>query len=120
MGWAFSAGQVVHGEARIGPRGGPQGGVAVLVLRPHKVIESKVIVPGCVLEVTVAISGSERRAVFVSIYLPPDSRREVIDAMLPAARPVADAVYAGGDVNLQAHAPRGDNDDNEQVDVERL
>ena len=40
-GGLFSAAQVAHSVARVGPRGGPQGGVAVVVPFPHKVIGTR-------------------------------------------------------------------------------
>ena len=81
-GGLFSAAQVAHSVARVGPRGGPQGGVAVVVPFPHRILRTKEIVPGCVLEVTVAVRGTQRLAAFVSIYLPPDGRSQVLDALL--------------------------------------
>ena len=79
-GGLFSAAQVAHSVARMGPRGGPQGGVAVVVPFPHRVIRTREIVPGCVLEVLVAVRGTQRQVAFVSLYFPPDGRGHVLDA----------------------------------------
>ena len=49
----------------------PRDGVAALVPHPHTVVESRVIVSGRVLEVTVAINGSERRVACVCVNLLP-------------------------------------------------
>ena len=84
---------------------------------PHKIVDSKVLVPGCVLEITVAVRATERRASFISVYLPPDSRGEVLAALQASPRPGTQEVYAGGDVNLQMHSPQ---DDGEQNDGELL
>ena len=80
----------------------------MVVPRPHKITASRELVPGCVLEVTVALGGTERRVAFVSIYLPPDSRRQVLTQLEALPRPGVQDVFAGGDVNLPAHAPRED------------
>ena len=116
-GGLFCAAQVAHSVARDGPRGGPQGGVAVVVPLPHRILEVNEVVPGCVLEVVIAVCGTHRRASFVSIYLPPDGRGQVLDALQGMGAPAAPEVYAGGDVNMQLHAPR---DDGERDDGERL
>ena len=50
-GGLFSAAQVAHSVARVGPRGGPQGGVAVVAPFPHQILGVREMVPGCVLEV---------------------------------------------------------------------
>ena len=57
-GGLFPAVEVRHSAARAGPRGGPQGGVAVLVPRPHRVVADRVLVAGCALEVTVALGAT--------------------------------------------------------------
>ena len=116
-GGLFSAARVAHSVAREGPRGGPQGGVAVVVPLPHRILETREVVPGCVLEVVFAVCGTQRRVSFVSIYLPPDGRNQVLDALQGMEAPAAPEVYAGGDVNMQLHAPR---DDGERDDGERL
>ena len=116
-GGLFCAAQVAHSVARDGPRGGPQGGVAVVVPLPHRILEVNEVVPGCVLEVVIAVCGTHKRASFVSIYLPPDGRGQVLDALQGMGAPAAPEVYAGGDVNMQLHAPR---DDGERDDGERF
>ena len=113
----FCAAQVAHSVAREGPLGGPQGGVAVVVPLPHRILKTREVVPGCVLEVVAAVCGTQRRAPFVSIYLPPDGRSQVLDALQGMGALAAPEVYAGGDVTMQLHAPR---DDGERDDGERL
>ena len=94
-GGLFCAAQVAHSVARDGPRGGPQGGVAVVVPLPHRILETHEVVPGCVLEVVIAVCGTHRRASFVSISLPPDGRSQVLDALQGMGAPAAPEVYAG-------------------------
>ena len=84
-GGLFSGAQVAHSVARVGPRGGPQGGVAVVVPFPRRIIKVREMVPGCVLEVVIVVCGTRRRA--ASIYLPPDGRSQVLDALLGADAP---------------------------------
>ena len=115
-GGLFKATQVAHAVARVGPRGGPQGGVAVVVPHPHRVLGNRVLAPGCALEVMVAARGTERRVAFVSVYLPPDSRRKILANLHAMPRPDALEVYPGGGVNLQLHAPR-DDDQHENAEL---
>ena len=68
-GGLFCAAQVAHSVARDGPRGGPQGGVAVVVPLPHRILEVNGVVPGCVLEVVIAVCGTHRRPLFPSTCL---------------------------------------------------
>ena len=70
-GGLFAAAQVAHAPSRLGPRGGPQGGVAVIAPHPHRILSSRILVPGCAIEAVLALDGGERRAAFVLLYLPP-------------------------------------------------
>ena len=89
----------------------------MVVLLPHRMVATRELVPCCELEVAVAVRGIGRRAAFISTYLPPDGRGQVLDSLQDMSCPDASEVYAGGDVNLQLHAPR---DDGEREDGERL
>ena len=66
-GGLFSAAQVAHSVARTGPRGGPHGGVAVIVPPPQRILVTRELIVGCALEVTVAVRGTERRVSFISL-----------------------------------------------------
>ena len=124
---ARTPGDGLHGQAagglegplpaRLGPRGGPQGGVAVLLPPGVELVSSRVLVPGCAIEVVARHGGGGTDgwvATVRSVYLPPDSRREVLHdlrANLGArcaggqdGRPSISAV--GGDLNMQLAAPR--------------
>ena len=74
--------------------------MAAVVPFPLRVIGTQEIVPGCVLEVLIAVRGTQRQAAFVSFYFPPDGCGQVLDALQEADRPAAPEVYAGGDVNV--------------------
>ena len=74
--------------------------MAVVVPHPHKIVDSKVLVLGCALEVTVIARGTDQGVAFISVYLPPDSRGDVLGALQAVTCRVAREVYAGGDVKL--------------------
>eukprot|EP00974_Lingulodinium_polyedra_P128029 11204454-Lingulodinium_polyedra.AAC.1 len=52
---AWKAGLILHtrvaaSEARPGPRGGEQGGVAIICPGPQRLVEHRELVPGCAVE----------------------------------------------------------------------
>ena len=82
--WAglFPACQVVSSAARPGPRGGPQGGVAIVIPDTYEVLNKRTVVPGLYVEATVRQRGAPTQSAWVvqSLYLPPDDRRSAADA----------------------------------------
>jgi len=57
-GGLFTAAQVVYAPSRLGPRGGPQVGVAVIAPHPHGY--SAALAPGCAVEVVLALDGGRK------------------------------------------------------------
>ena len=80
----------------------------MLVPHPRRIQAQRELAPGCAREVLVDIHSMDRHAVCVPIYLPPDSRRDTLVALEGVPRPSDGDVCAGGDINLQVHAPRGE------------
>ena len=75
----FPGTQVVATNARPGPKGGPQGGVAILVPHPYDIVEQRVIVQGCAVEADVRLKATDSETFTIrGVYLPPDSRRETL------------------------------------------
>ena len=108
----FPTASVISSSSRPGPRGGPQGGVAILVPRQFRVTGHREVVPGCCVEATLrrgdAAEDSPTTTVR-SLYLPPDSRQEILGQL--AADPALGAadrtsLYIAGDVNIQVDDPR--------------
>ncbi|MFM7980146.1 MAG: hypothetical protein ACKPKO_12600, partial [Candidatus Fonsibacter sp.] len=76
--------------------------------------------PGCALAVDLntqpeSLGGYD--ATVISLYLPPDSRREVIASLGALSRPGTADIYVAGDINMQVHRPR---DAQEGEDLEAL
>ena len=57
-GGLFPGAEVISSCARNGERGGPCGGVAILIPARYEVIESAVIVPGYCVEAVVCLRGA--------------------------------------------------------------
>ena len=49
----FPGAEVAWTASRLGPRGGPQGGVAIIVPHGRRILDTHVDVPGCCLTVTI-------------------------------------------------------------------
>jgi len=89
----FPAAHLRHSEATEGPRGGPQGGVAVLVPQALTVLSNRVLVPGRAIEVTVRLESGPAR--FLSVYLPPTDREGTRRALVEArGEPDGSRLYA--------------------------
>ena len=68
----FPGSKIFSTPARPGPKGGPQGGVAILVPHPFIAVPHKTLADGCTIEVTVQHSGpSGDHTVVRGVYLPP-------------------------------------------------
>ena len=116
----FPGARLYSSPARKGPRGGPQGGVAVLVPDSWQERNFKIHVSGCCVDVT-AINHQGDVTRIINVYAPPDSRTEVLEAIsesrLTPPEERADQTYLVGDFNLDLHFPRGPG---EQRDVEKI
>ena len=103
-GACFPASTLLAAHAVLGPRGGPQGGVAILLPQGMAVLSHRVLVPGCALEVCVELDG--RRARLLSLYLPPGEQRRVLPVLASSLPEDGAALFAAGDANLQFARPR--------------
>ena len=81
-GACFPAAQLFAAPAVLGPRGGPQGGVAILLPLGVGVSSHRILVPGCALEVRAEIEG--RMVRFLSLYVPPGDHDRVISSLAAA------------------------------------
>eukprot|EP00969_Alexandrium_andersonii_P277207 12253390-Alexandrium_andersonii.AAC.1 len=71
--------------ARPGSHGGRQGGVAVLVPTPYRVVSAQEHIPGCCIDVTVRRGGNARDDegpgaadwTVRNVYVPPQDKRRV-------------------------------------------
>ncbi|MFM7978115.1 MAG: hypothetical protein ACKPKO_02270, partial [Candidatus Fonsibacter sp.] len=116
-GGLFAAATVACSVVRQGPRGGPQGGVAIVAPHPMRLCSSRELVLGCTVLAEVALSDGDERVLLLSLYLSTDSRREVIDALEALPDMVGRPLYIAGDINMQLAGPR---DDGEHDDTQRL
>ena len=98
------AATVIASAATDGPRGGPQGGVAILLPPAYQAVGAPLRVPGCAVAVEVA--GPHGRLRLVSLYLPPGRQDEALgatEALIPAEGP---PLVVAGDINTQMDEPR--------------
>ena len=104
-------------EARPGPNGGPQGGVALVIPVKYEILNSRTIIPGLCVDATVMKRGERPRTEWVlrSLYLPPDDRRAAVEAYVEDSRGRNGAVYVGGDLNMQMQRPRNDEEQDDTV-----
>ena len=101
----FPTAAVVAAPATQGPRGGPQGGVAVLLPAGLTLQSRNTLAAGAGIEVVAADpTGQTRR--YVSLYLPPGQQRQTLDILVRTLRWTSTATVACGDFNLQLEAPR--------------
>ena len=103
----FPAATVVAAPSRLGPAGGQQGGVAIIIPAAWNVMASAIRVEGCCVEAVVRSSRHDAAYCLRSIYLPPDSQLEVLTA-LQGLPPSEHPVFHGGDLNFQFPHPRSD------------
>ena len=104
MGHLFPATTVVSTAARPGPCQGPQGGVAILIPQPLDAADVREIIPGCVVEADIRRKGTDESSTPLrGIYLPPDSRREILRKL--ENFPPRQGSIVVGDLNMQIHAP---------------
>ena len=68
MGISVSGCRVISSEAVDGPRGGPAGGVAIVVPCQCPIVRHRTLVPGYGVEATIRCGDEEVRV--VSLYLP--------------------------------------------------
>eukprot|EP00974_Lingulodinium_polyedra_P114930 11130398-Lingulodinium_polyedra.AAC.1 len=62
---------VVQTCAKKGPKGGAQGGAAILVPAPLEVVWWKELIPGCAVAARTKDPTTGQEATYVSLYLPP-------------------------------------------------
>ena len=103
-GACFPAAQLFAAPAVQGPRGGPQGGVAILLPLGVRVVAHRVLVPGCALEVRAEVEGRAVR--FLSLYVPPGDYDRVIASLVVSLALDDTPLFSAGDANLQLHQPR--------------
>ena len=91
--WAglFPAAQVAFAHAHTDPRGVTRGGVAVLVPHRARIVSQRVLAPGCAVECCVDY-GEEGLRTFWSVYLPPGSQGDTLDALWDALPPPGSAL----------------------------
>ena len=108
----FPGAVVVATGARPGPNGGPQGGVALVIPIRYEILNSRTVITGLCAEATVAKRGGPDRTEWVvqSLYLPPDDRKAATEAYVSDSRDRNGALYVGGDMHMQMHRPRTDNE----------
>ena len=104
----FMHSKVVAAAARPGHEGGPQGGVAIVCPGPHTVIEHATLIPGCAVRARVrngAAGNNDGDITYISLYLPPDDRDEIMAALanLPVPEP---PIMLGADINIDLWDPR--------------
>ena len=87
----FAGAEVVAAEARLGPNGGPQGGVAIVIPVRYEVLGRRTVVPGLCVEATIRRRGDAARMAWViqSLYLPPDDRRAAAMAYVDSMKWIA-------------------------------
>ena len=88
-GGLFPGSQVASSPASRGPRGGPQGGVALLIPHPWVVLQVREVLPGRYLEADVAQGpGPDApRLTVASFYAPPEHRSATIRDLANSSPP---------------------------------
>ena len=82
----FPGTEVAASAARVGPGGGPQGGVAILVPAHLHIVQWTVIEPACAVEAHLAPNGCSNAVMRVqSLYFPPADRHRIVQAYAGAA-----------------------------------
>ena len=104
--------RVVGSSARIGPNGGPQGGVALLAPARFHLLSWRALVASCASEARVQYNAPDCLPFRVqSMYFPPDGGRSALRHYLASFSPGAaptEHFYSPGDLNLQLFTPRED------------
>ena len=98
---------VIASPARPGPNGGFQGGTAVFLPPRISCLASSILIPACVQCAECRINTFNVDFTVVVVYLPPDSRLEVLSALL-AFTSFSSPVFVTGDFNFDLFAPRDD------------
>ena len=98
---------VIASPARPGPNGGSQGDTAVFLPPRISCLASSILIPGCVQCVDCRIDTINADFTAVVVYLPPDSRPEVLSALL-AFTSFSSPVFVAGDFKFDLFAPRDD------------
>ena len=98
-GGVFPMATVIAAPARPGPNGGSQGGTAVFLPPRISCLASSILIPGCVQCVDCRIDAINVDFTVVVVYLPPDSRPEVLAALL-AFTSFSSPVFFAGDFNF--------------------
>ena len=107
---SFPGCRVVSSCARVGPLGGPAGGVAVVVPPRYRVISHREVSAGwCIIVELQDLQREGHPMEVVNVYLPPDSRRAALGEVIAGTQPAQGAPprrAGGGDINMCLWAPR--------------
>eukprot|EP00974_Lingulodinium_polyedra_P011005 1059780-Lingulodinium_polyedra.AAC.1 len=85
---------VVQTCARQGPRGGAQGGTAILIPSPLELISWSELVPGCAVSARTRDPSTGQEATRVSLYFPPGQQLTVARELLRGG-PLRGPVFVG-------------------------
>ena len=96
----FPARRLLASPAYIGPNGGWAGGVAILVPHNYTVLHVSTLVAGCAL--AAALQSEHHTFRFISVYLPPDRRQDVLSELAVALDGDDETPsFWGGDINME-------------------
>ena len=109
--------RIVSTGATVGPRGGPQGGVALVIPREHELLEWKVLKEGCGVAAKIRRKGEEEHGWYISAYAPPEHQLSTVKDIARNAKTAVEEdgggggghrVLLGGDLNCDLNGPRHD------------